>query len=154
MKARGIFQERYTASEPLVAFSFPYLPAHLSTLEFMTLLNSRLSNGGVALFNVGRYKAFDQVVESISQTGLGVFQYGYRFNVKNQMNTLVYLMNHPIEAAMQDPVKRQPRLRLFARRIKQQLKFIQKTEQLISTDDRPLSEWLTNKIILQVYGGF
>ena len=136
------------------AFAFPYLPAHLSTVEFMRLLQSRLLKGGVVLFNVGHYRAFNETVQSIAQTGLAVFENAFAYRLSNQMNTLVYFADHPIDQVNLDRQAPPERVLQLARIVRRRLERIDRTGIAVSTDDRPLSEWLTNRIVLQAFGVF
>ena len=133
------------------AFAFPYLPAHLSTVEFMGLVRSRLAEGGVALFNVGRYQDHREVVDSIVTTGLQSFAYAYAYDLDNDMNTLVFLserqFNGKLHAEMGDR-----RLVKLGRRVARSLRAASPTQGMISTDDRPLSEWLTHQVVLEAFG--
>lgn len=134
------------------AYSFPYLPGHLSTVEFMRLLRDRLHVGGVVLYNVGHYRSFAETVDVIGETGLVVFDIAYTYRHANKMNTLVYFTDHLIDDIAVDQRRRDPKLLRLTAKVKRQLVRLKQTHTAISTDDRPLSEWLTNRIVLQATG--
>lgn len=134
------------------AYSFPYLPGHLSTVEFMWLLRHRLHVGGVVLYNVGHYRSFAETVDVIGETGLAVFDNAYTYRHASKMNTLVYFSDHLIDDIAVDQRRRDAKLLRLAAKVKRRLVRLKQTHTAISTDDRPLSEWLTNRIVLQAIG--
>ena len=134
------------------AYSFPYLPGHLSTVEFMRLLRERLHFGGVVLYNVGHDRSFTGTVDVISQTGLAVFDNAYAYRHANKMNTLVYFSDHLIDGISGDQHRRDAKLLRLTAKVAQRLERLRPTPTSISTDDRPLSEWVTNRIVLQAMG--
>ena len=135
------------------AFNFPYLPAHLSTVEFMEILRAKLNPGGVVLFNVGHYKSLRETVDVIGQTGLQVFAHAYEYAHPNGMNTLVYLTEHTLSKDWPLFRVEDNRVRSQALRVLMQLRPVAKKNTYISTDDRPLTEWFTHRIVLRAFGG-
>ncbi len=55
------------------AYRPPYIPFHLTTVEFFTLVRSHLNEGGVVAVNVGRTPRNFALVDALSQTLGGVF---------------------------------------------------------------------------------
>ena len=68
------------------------------------------------------------------------------------MNTFVYFTNHSIESRGPVDETISADLRLMTRRVFRNLVPLEKQGDLISTDDRPLTEWLTNRIVLEAFG--
>lgn len=72
------------------AFRFPYVPFHLATQEFFSLVRGALAPGGVACFNVGRYGPEKAVVDAIGGTVAGVFPEVLAADARNHSNTLLF----------------------------------------------------------------
>jgi predicted membrane-bound spermidine synthase len=134
------------------AFAFPYLPAHLSTAEFMGELNAHLAAGGVVLCNVGRFERYDEVVEMIARTGLTAFRRAWRYRLGNGANTLLYFSNGDVRETFRPGEVRHAGLRRLADKVGAGLEEIVRAPGEISTDDRPLSEWLTHRVVLRAFG--
>jgi spermidine synthase len=131
-------------------FKFPYIPSHLATLEFIELINKRLTKGGVALFNIGRFKKDNDIVKMISQTGLKSFKNAYTYKLSNTSNTFVYFMNHNKDKYYTKIPNIHLQLKVLFHRMGNSLKKVNTDKSIeISTDDKPLTEMLTNKIILK-----
>lgn len=133
------------------AFQFPYLPPYLSTVEFMQLLKKHVASGGVVLFNVGQYKNYKDLVKMVAQTGASVFSNCYEYEFPNKANSYVVCSDHRKEEMTDQIVISKSYVEEFIYSIVDGLKAVERGD-LISTDDRPLSELLTNKVVLQVLG--
>ena len=55
------------------AYRPPYIPWHLTTVEFFNEVKSRLSSDGVVAINVGRTDTDRRLVDALSNTLLQVF---------------------------------------------------------------------------------
>jgi len=131
-------------------FKFPYIPSHLATLEFIELINKKLNKGGVALFNIGRFKKDNDIVKMISQTGLKSFKCAYTYELSNKSNTFVYFMNHNKSKYYTKIPNIHNHLIVLFMKMKNSLKKVNIDNSVeISVDDKPLTEMLTNKIILK-----
>ena len=80
------------------AYTQPYIPFHLATTEFFTLVRDRLTPNGVVAINVGTPPDGDEVVDRIASTMRAVFpavltaRYG-------QFNSIVLGFNNAAAAA-------------------------------------------------------
>jgi len=133
-------------------FKFPYIPEHLSTLEFVQLISKRLNKGGVVLFNIGRFEKSTEIVNMMAQTSLRVFKNIYEYKVRNGSNTFLYLMNHDKNKYLSNE-NLSFQLKSLKRNINSNMKLVKRDNSIaISTDNKPLTEMLTNIIILKNLG--
>lgn len=133
------------------AFQFPYLPPYLSTVEFMQLLQRHIALGGAVLFNVGQYENYKDLVKMVAQTGASVFPNCYEYEFPNKANSYVVCSDHKKEEMTDQEIVSKNYVKEFIYSIIDGLAPVEQGD-LISTDDRPLSELLTNKVVLQVLG--
>lgn len=85
------------------AYRPPYIPFHLTTVEFFTLARSRLATDGVVAVNVGRTEADNSLVDAIAATLQVVFPNVYVMDEptgeEGLGNTLVVATKRPTSLA-------------------------------------------------------
>lgn len=71
------------------AYRPPYIPWHLTTVEFFAEVKARLSENGVVAINVGRTDTDRRLVDALSQTLLAVYPSVYAIDVPQSFNTIL-----------------------------------------------------------------
>jgi spermidine synthase len=72
------------------AYRPPYIPAHLTTLEFLQEVYDHLSEDGVLVLNVAQIGGDRRLVDALTTTIGTVFPSVYTSDVPNTFNTMVY----------------------------------------------------------------
>lgn len=80
--------EKYTMIG-IDAYRVPYVPWHLTTVEFFREVKSHLTTDGVLTINVGRTSTDRRLVEAITRTLLDVFPSVHTIDVPNAYNTIL-----------------------------------------------------------------
>ena len=81
------------------AYRPPYIPWHLTTVEFFNEVKVRLSDEGVVAINVGRTDTDRRLVDALSQTLLELFPSVHAIDVPNSFNTILVATNRPTSAS-------------------------------------------------------
>lgn len=76
----------------------PYIPFQLTTVEFFTEVNQRLSDRGSVVINVGRTPDDDRLVQVLASTMRTVFPSVYIVDVSDRWNSVVFATRQPTEA--------------------------------------------------------
>ncbi|WP_224365573.1 spermidine synthase [Hyalangium versicolor] len=130
------------------AFRFPYVPFHLTTREFMEEVQAHLAPGGVACFNIGRYRQERAVVDAVAATMAAVFPEVRAADAHNRSNTLLFSGEPGLSARLSERAGTLPQhLQRLARRVTGELRSVRTGEPL--TDDRAPVELLTDGILLR-----
>lgn len=82
----------------LDAYRPPYIPWHLTTVEFFEQVKSKLSENGVVALNVGRTSTDRRLIDAFSNVLLQVFPSVYAIDVPRSFNTILYATNQPTTA--------------------------------------------------------
>jgi spermidine synthase len=77
------------------AYRVPYVPWHLTTVEFFQEVRDHLAPDGVLAINVGRTGSDRRLVETMTRTLLNVFPTVHTLDVPNSYNTLLYATRQP-----------------------------------------------------------
>jgi spermidine synthase len=77
------------------AYRLPYIPWHLTTVEFFQSVRDHLSADGVVVVNVGRTPGDDRLVETIAATLAAVFPSVHAMDVPASFNTIVVATVQP-----------------------------------------------------------
>ncbi len=77
------------------AYRPPYIPAHLTTVEFFRLLQEHLTNDGVVVINVGRAPEDRRLVDALFSTMKQVFPTVYVTDLSESFNTILFATNQP-----------------------------------------------------------
>ena len=72
------------------AYRPPYIPWHLTTIEFFEETRSLMKENGVLAINVGRTVNDRRLVEALTSTLLQIFPSVHSVDVPNSFNTLLY----------------------------------------------------------------
>lgn len=131
------------------AYRQPYVPFHLSTREFFSLVRARLEPGGVVLVNVGHPEQSDELERVLSATLRDVFPTVVR-DPSQDVNTILLASDAPASAAAllrarpELPADLQPVALAVAGRLAPALPGGQ-----VYTDDRAPVEWLIDASIVE-----
>jgi spermidine synthase len=134
----------------LDAYRQPYIPFHLTTVEFFRATREHLTPRGVVALNAARTRDDYRLVDALAATMRRVFANVYLIDHPNNANTLIVATNQPTQleqikaslARVEDPT-----LRVVAEQSLATLRVASQTE-LIFTDDHAPVENLINEIIL------
>ena len=80
------------------AYRPPYIPWHLTTVEFFSEVRERLAEGGVVAINVGRTDTDRRLVDALSNTLLQVFPNVHAIDVPRSFNTILVATDRPTSA--------------------------------------------------------
>ncbi len=162
--ARRFLQQRPQRYDVIAldAYRPPYIPFHLTTVEFFTLLRQRLNDDGVVVVNVGRTRTDYGLVNAIGATLLQVFPSVYVVDEPSGDsplgNTMIVATQRPTTladfranlAAFDEP----PLLAEVARRAAPQARaFTAPPDTPIFTDDRAPVEWVVHALVLRHFLG-
>lgn len=144
------------------AYRPPYIPWHLTTVEFFHTVKDHLTDKGVMVINVGRSPQDRRLVDALVGTIRQVFPSVYVMDVPDTFNTIVYATIQPtIIQNLYDNL-----LNLYAREdihplLLQSIQRVVINQQptpssdVVFTDDWAPVEWITNSLILEyvLFGG-
>ena len=145
--------ERQYAIIAIDAYRPPYIPWHLTTVEFFAEVKARLSENGAVAINVGRTDTDRRLVDALSQTLLQVFPSVHAIDVPRSFNTILAATIGPsagenLRANLKrlDP-EAHPMLKDILARAADNLRPLGESE-IIFTDDRAPVETLVDSIVL------
>ena len=134
------------------AFRLPYIPPHLTTVEFFRLVRDRLTADGVVVLNVGRAPEDYRLVDSIGATLLEVFPSVYVIDVPNSYNAVVVATVLPTGegnlVANLPGLEGDDLLYESATRAVENLRPLQ-AGGVVFTDDRAPIELMTNMLVIE-----
>jgi len=139
------------------AFRLPYIPPHLTTVEFFTIVRDHLTPDGVVVLNVGRAPEDFRLVDAISSTLLEVFPTVHVMEVPNSYNAVVVATMLPTDAG--NMVANLPGLQVndllytAGQRAIENLRPTQPSG-IVFTDDRAPIEVMTNMLIIDYILGW
>ncbi|MCY3833192.1 MAG: fused MFS/spermidine synthase [Chloroflexi bacterium] len=81
------------------AYRPPYIPWHLTTVEFFQELRDRLDQQGVVAINVGRTDTDRRLVDALANTMLAVFPSVHAIDVPRSFNTILVATKEPTAGA-------------------------------------------------------
>ena len=90
-------QERYDLIV-LDAYRPPYIPWHLTTIEFFQLVRDRLTDQGAVGINVGRAPGDRRLIDGIVTTLGQVFPSVYVMDVPDTFNSIIFATQQPTSA--------------------------------------------------------
>jgi predicted membrane-bound spermidine synthase len=139
------------------AYRLPYIPPHLTTVEFFQEARDHLTSDGVLVINVGRAADDYRLVRAIAATLLQVFPSTHVIDVPYSFNAIVVATVQPTEASNLAANLRVLRGDVFlhptAVRAVDNLHPLEPSE-VIFTDDRASIELMTNALLFDyVLGG-
>ncbi len=77
------------------AYRVPYVPWHLTTVEFFEEIRDKLSADGVVVINVGRTPNARRLVDAMTQTMRQVFPTVHAMDVPDSLNTILVATRQP-----------------------------------------------------------
>jgi len=136
------------------AYRPPYIPWHLTTVEFFTIVNDHLTEDGVLSVNIGRSPLDRTLVNDLGTTIGEVFPSIFIMDIPDSFNTILFATKQPgswedfhLNFNMLLQMNVEPLLLdAMAMTIDNQ-QSLPKTTQ-VYTDDRAPIEWLTNKLVV------
>lgn len=136
------------------AYRLPYIPAHLTTVEFFREVRARLAQDGALAVNVGRAPDDRRLVDAIATTLASVFASVHIMDVPHSLNSVLVATMEPTQSAMLRrnlealPDSASPLLRMALAAGVQALRPPAQPG-LLFTDDRVPIEQLTDSILLR-----
>ena len=133
------------------AYRLPYIPPHLTTVEFFRQVRDHLSDDGVVAINVGRAGEDYRLVEAMLATLLQVFPSAHVIKVPNSLNAVIVATMQPSEPGnllanlpnLEGDEFLYPTALVMATNLRPT-----QPGPIIFTDDRAAIEWMTNALIL------
>jgi predicted membrane-bound spermidine synthase len=139
------------------AYRLPYIPPHLTTVEFFQTVRDHLTPDGVVAINVGRAGDDDRLVRAMVATLLEVFPSAHVIDVPQSFNAVVVATVQPTEAGNleanlplveDDPFLHPTLLNAVDNRHPTE------PSDVVFTDDRASIEWMTNALLFDfILGG-
>jgi spermidine synthase len=77
------------------AYRVPYVPWHLTTVEFFEEIRDHLTDDGVVIINVGRTDTDRRLIEAMTRTMLEVFSTVHTMDVPDSFNTILVATRQP-----------------------------------------------------------
>lgn len=140
------------------AYRQPYIPFHLTTVEFFQQVRERLTPNGAVMINAGRTPSDTRLVDALANTMLKVYPNVYVIDVPNLGNSMVVGTNSPTRlgnfaqnaASAQHPTLKQ----VFAASLERgNIREVKPDPNgIVFTDDRAPVEAVIDQIILGVVG--
>ena len=139
------------------AYRLPYIPPHLTTVEFFQTVRDHLTPDGVVAINVGRAGDDDRLVRAMVATLLEVFPSAHVIDVPQSFNAVVVATVQPTEAVNLEAnlplVEDDPFLRPTLLNAVDNLHPTEPSD-VVFTDDRASIEWMTNALLFDfILGG-
>ncbi len=136
----------------LDAYRLPYIPPHLTTVEFFRQVRDHLTANGVVVINVGRAGNDYRLVEAMLATLLRVFPSAHVIRVPQSLNAVVVATVQPTHSdnlALNLPsLDGHPFLYETALDGIQNLHPLEASP-VVFTDDRAAIEWMTNALVVE-----
>jgi predicted membrane-bound spermidine synthase len=138
------------------AYRLPYIPWHLTTVEFFAAIRAHLTPEGVVAINVGHLPASEgdgdwRLVDAMVNTMRRVYPSVHVIDVPGSFNAIVVATAQPTDAANlveNLPLLDDPRLRHLADRARANLRTPEESA-IVFTDDRAPVEQLTHALALR-----
>lgn len=77
------------------AYRVPYVPWHLTTVEFFEEVRDKLTDDGVVVINVGRTRTDRRLVDAMAATMQKVYPSVFAIDVKDSFNTILIATRQP-----------------------------------------------------------
>lgn len=138
------------------AYRPPYIPWHLTTVEFFRILSDHLSEDGVVAINVGRAPQDRSLINGFVGTLSVVFPSIYVMDLPDTFNSIIYATKTPtrVENFYQNLLAFYQRGDIHPLLVEVMQRYIlyqQAVPQsnIVFTDDRAPIEWMTNQLMLR-----
>lgn len=138
------------------AYRVPYVPWHLTTVEFFEEVRDRLTTNGVAIINVGRTPTDRRLVETLTRTMLEVFPTVHTMDVPDSYNTILVATRQPTGPGnlyanlLSLPENAHPVLRAALTDANASLVPTIASD-LVLTDDRAPVEWIVDSMVIEYF---
>lgn len=138
------------------AYRPPYIPWHLTTREFFTLVHAHLTPNGAMVLNVGRTPDDEKLLAGLAATIQTVFPSVYVMDLPYSYNSMIYATVQPTRAEnlsqnyqslLQEPQPSSTLLRAQELAIAN-LRPVPVGGQTFTDDKAPI-EWITNNMVLE-----
>jgi spermidine synthase len=158
----GLEHSPYTYDLIVVdAYRPPYIPPHLTTVEFFEICANHLSENGVLAINIGRAPNDRRLINDLAATIQTSLPSVYVMDIPNTFNSILYATRQPTKAEnlrsnLLDLLvqEKSPVLLLTAAQVALEHLQPQPSGGEIYTDDRSPIEWVTNSLVLNfILGG-
>ncbi|MFN7037134.1 MAG: spermidine synthase, partial [Bellilinea sp.] len=137
------------------AYRPPYIPWHMTTLEFFQLVRDRLTDDGVMVINVGRSPSDRRLINTLYTTIAQVFPSVHIMDLPDSFNSILFATVQPTHAenltANFQQLSQSPAtsfLLLQAMAVTIQNLQPAPPPGVVFSDDRSPIEWITNEMIL------
>ncbi|MEX2144563.1 MAG: fused MFS/spermidine synthase [Anaerolineales bacterium] len=137
------------------AYRPPYIPPHLTTVEFFEISRQHLTEDGVVAINVGRTPGDRRLIEALVATLQQVFPSVHVMDIPHTFNSIVYATCQPtsfanLQANYELLLTQQGVHPLLLASIERTLAYQQPTPTggLVLTDERAPIEWIINTMVL------
>jgi spermidine synthase len=129
------------------AYKQPYIPFHLTTLEFFSEVDEHLNKKGVVAINVASLSGDAPVLRMLKNTMAGIFEYVYVMTPQGSLNYLVIASQEELSFDLESD---NPALAEIAAQAKHRLEHVEfNSEILVLTDDRAPVEMYTDMMIFK-----
>jgi len=137
------------------AYRPPYIPPHMTTIEFFKIAYNHLTENGVLVINVGRAPGDRRLINGLSTTMAKLFPSIHIMDIPGTLNSMVYATRQP--TTMNDFIANYNRflgnsevhpllISAMSSAIVNAQPGYEKTQ--VFTDDKAPIEWLTNSLII------
>ena len=137
------------------AYRPPYIPPHMTTVEFFQIVYDHLDSDGVLAINVGRAPDDRRLIDGLATTIDSIFPSVYVMDIPNTLNSIVYASKQTTNAenlfTNYDTLTRRAGVHpLLLTAMSVTIANLQPGYEStqVFTDDRAPIEWLTNNLIL------
>ncbi len=139
------------------AYRPPYIPAHMTTLEFFEIVHQHLTEDGVLVINVGRSPSNRDLLNALYDTIACVFPSVFIMDVPDSMNSIIYATK--ISASWEN-LQSNLQIMQEKNRLNPLVEYAIVTAlhnrrdgpisdfSLVFTDDKAPVEWLTNQMVV------
>jgi spermidine synthase len=136
------------------AYRPPYIPWHMTTVEFFKIAYDRLTNDGVLVINIGRSPLDRTLVNDLGTTISQIFPTIFVMDIPGSYNTILFATKQPGSwenfvinfGYLQEENAHPLLLQAMTSAIYNRQPTPSRTQ--VYTDDRTPVEWLTNKIVI------
>lgn len=138
------------------AYRPPYIPFHLTTVEFFQIVRDHLTPDGVVVLNVGRAPNDRRLINTLGSTMRTVFASVHVIDLPDAFNSILFATVQPTTPAnlagnyllLEQDANTHPLL-LEAAQVTLTNLQPPPEEDIIFTDDQAPIEWLTNNLVLK-----
>jgi spermidine synthase len=139
------------------AYRPPYIPWHLTTVEFFQEVFDHLNQGGVMVINIGRGLDDRRLINALGSTILQVFPTVHVMDLPDSFNSILFATKTPTDP---DNLKRNFEIvsaqdvnRLLLSTMERTIYNLKSPPEttLVFTDDKAPIEWYTNAMIIEFF---